>query len=305
LADILIPSFTVTRVSCADTARALLSCALALAAACGGDSSADSDAGPDDGPDAALDLTPVIAVPAARCAAAERVGLVEITSGKVVRAHMFDKADPWIAAPVESDSSCAFHSFTVQQCEGCADDEICGVDDRCTAIPQRALDGRLVVRAGGDEQVFQADQTTGELGGDITLPGNRFAVEVVAFGQKVTLETETSVPDPLSDFSASLLGTYDAPEGIDAAWDPAPEGSHLFTRIPVNHHAAGPTFTECAADASLGTLHIDQPMLEPLAVATGLEFQSFEHIRFAAGETSRGCVEFRFTQSQSFGLEGI
>ena len=298
--------FTVTRVSRAHTALPSLCCALALAAACGGGSDAGSDAGPGDGPDASLDLTPVIAVPGARCAAAERVGLIEITPGKVVRAHMFDKTDPWIAEPVESDSSCAFHSFTVQQCgDGCEDDEICGVDDRCTAIPERALDGRLVLSAGGDEQVFEAEAATGELGGDITLPGDRFAIEVVAFGQKVTLETETSVPDPLPDFSASLLGTYDAPEGIDAAWDPAPEGSHLFTRIPVNHHAAGPTFTECAADASLGALHIDRPMLEPLAVATGLEFQSFEHIRFAAGETSRGCVEFRFTQSQSVGLEGI
>lgn len=297
--------FTVTRVSRANSARALLSCALALAAACGGDSDADSDAGPGDGPDASLDLTPVIAVPAARCAPSERVGLVEVTSGKVARAYMFDKTDPWIAEPVESDSSCAFYSFTVPECEGCADDEICGADDRCTAIPLRALDGRLVVRAGGDEQVFEAEPATGELGGDITLPGDSFAVEVVAFGQKVTLESETSVPDLLSDFSASLVGTYDAPEGIDAAWDPAPDGSHLFTRIPVNHHAAGPTFTECAVDASLGEIHIDQPMLEPLAVATGLEFQSFEHIRFAAGETSRGCVEFRFTESQQFGLEGI
>lgn len=292
---------TVTRVCRARTVPALLSCVLALAAGCGGDSGSGADAGPD----AALDLTPVVAVPAARCAAAERIGLVEVTEGRIVRAQMFDRADPWIGDPVRADDSCAFHSFTVEQCDGCADDEICGVGARCTAIPLRALDGRLVLRAGGDEQVFEAEAATGELGGAITLPGDRFAIEVVAFGQKVTLEPETGVPDPLPDFSASLLGTYDAPEGIDAAWDPATAGSHLFTRIPVNHHAAGPTFTECAADASLGTLHIDRPMLEPLAVATGLEFQSFEHIRFAAGETSRGCVEFRFTRSQSIGLEGI
>jgi hypothetical protein len=46
-------------------------------------------------------------------------------------------------------------------------------------------------------------------------------------------------------------------------------------------------------------------MVEPLAVATGLEFQGFQHIRFAAAETARGCVEFRFTRQQSIGLEGI
>lgn len=46
-------------------------------------------------------------------------------------------------------------------------------------------------------------------------------------------------------------------------------------------------------------------MLEPLAVATGLEFQEFEHVRFAAAETSRGCVELRFTTRQSVGLDGL
>jgi len=46
-------------------------------------------------------------------------------------------------------------------------------------------------------------------------------------------------------------------------------------------------------------------VLEPLAVVTGLEFQSFEHVRFAAAETSRGCVELRFSNRQSVGLDGI
>lgn len=279
--------------------------ALAFAAACGADSHPDRDADPAGGPDAAVDLTPAVAVPGARCAAADRIGIVEVTVGRIVRADLFDRTDPWIADPARTDSACAFHSFTVEQCDGCGDDQICGVDGRCTAIPRRDVDGRLVLRAGGEEQVFDAEPATGDLGGAITLPGDGFAIEVVAFGQEVRLETETSVPDLLTGFSASLIGTYDAPEGIEASWDPTPEGSHLFTRIPINHHAAGPTFTECAADGSLGTLRISQPVLEPLAVATGLEFQSFEHIRFAAADTSRGCVEFRFTQRQSTGLEGL
>ncbi|HEU5061506.1 MAG TPA: hypothetical protein VFU21_33525 [Kofleriaceae bacterium] len=277
---------------------------LLLAAGCGGDSDprSDADAG---APDAALDLSPVAAVPGDRCAAEDRVGIVEVTVGRVVRADLFDRSDPWIAAPVLADGSCALHRFEVQQCDGCADDEICGADARCTRIPRRDPAGRLVVRAAGDEQVFEAEPTTGELGGAITLPGDRFALEVVAFGQTVTLAGETGVPDPLPGFSAMLLGTYDAPEGIAATWDPVPDGSHLFTRIPINHHAAGPTFTECAGDGSAGSLDISQPMLEPLAVATGLEFQFFDHVRFAAAETSRGCVEIRFSNRQSVGLEGV
>lgn len=277
---------------------------LLVAVGCGGDDSDPGD-GPGDRPDAAGDLSPVMAVPAARCQPAERIGIVEITEGRMVRADLHDRTDPWITDPVESDSSCELHSFVVQQCDGCADDQICDIDGQCTAIPRRDPAARLVLRASGEEQVFEADPATGDLGGDITLAGDRFAVEVASFGQTIALEPETGVPELLSDFSAMLVGTYDAPEGIEASWAPAPEGSHLFTRIPVNHHAAGPTFTECAAGADAGTLSIGQPMLEPLAVATGLEFQTFEHIRFAAAETARGCVELRFTRRQSVGLEGI
>lgn len=265
---------------------------------CGGD-----DGGPG-GPDAAVDLTPRVAVPGTRCAPEERVGLVEITEGNRVRANMFDRTDPMVGAPELSDAACGFHRYRPSQpCDPCPDGELCALDGRCTAAPRRATDGRLALRAGDQEQVFEADPELGTLGGDISLPGGSYAVEVFAFGQTVTLEAETAVPEPLAGFSASLLGSYDAPEGIEASWDPLPEGSHLFTRIPINHHAAGATFTECAVDASAGSLSVSQPMLEPLAVSTGLEFQSFEHIRFAAAETSRGCVEFRFTLRQTIGLE--
>jgi hypothetical protein len=250
---------------------------------------------PERGGDA--DAGPVVARPAARCVASERVGLVEIREDRFVYAEMFDRTDPWIADPVLADSSCVYHSFVPQQCDGCADDEICDVDGRCATIPRRALDGRLVLRAGAEEQVFEAEPVEGLIHGDITLPGASFAVEVVAFGQRITLEPETSIPEPLPGFSASLLGTYDAPEGIEATWDPVPRGSHVFTHIPINHHAAGPTFTECVVEGSAGSLSIGQPMLAPLAVATGLEFQSFDHTHFAAAETTRGCVEFRFARS--------
>lgn len=284
---------------------ALLLSSLALLAACGGGDSDDPGDGPGDPPDASQDRSPVEAVAGARCAPAERSGIVEVTEGRIVRADLRDRTDPWVTDPVESDAACELHRFVVQQCDGCDDDQVCDIDGECTAVPRRDPTARLVVRAGDAEQVFDAEPTTGELGGEITLAGDRFAIEVEAFGQKVTLSGETGVPDRLSGFAASLLGTYDAPEGIDASWDPAPAGSHLFTRIPVNHHAAGPTFTECAAAADSGALGIGQPMLEPLAVATGLEFQSFEHIRFAAADTAHGCVELRFTRQQSVGLEGI
>jgi hypothetical protein len=49
--------------------------------------------------------------------------------------------------------------------------------------------------------------------------------------------------------------------------------------------------------ASAGALHVDGSMLLPLAVATGLEFQGMDHVRFAAAETPAGCVEIRMMVS--------
>ncbi len=69
----------------------------------------------------------------------------------------------------------------------------------------------------------------------------------------------------------------------------------MFTHIPINHHAGGPTFTECWVEASVHTLQVPGAMLVPLAVETGLEFQGVEHVQVAAAETPAGCVELRAT----------
>jgi hypothetical protein len=41
----------------------------------------------------------------------------------------------------------------------------------------------------------------------------------------------------------------------------------------------------------------------PLAVATGLEFQALQHVRFAAVDTPTGCVEVRMTRTQYVNLQ--
>lgn len=282
---------------------------LLLAPACGGGDDDGGGSGDPDAGDAPVDADTgtdtAVAVPGARCAAADRVGLVEVTVGKFVRADLYDRPDPWLEEPALSDSACDHHRHVPQKCPVCEGDEICSTEGACEAIPRRDTAGRLVVRAGGDEQTFQADPELGDLGGEITLPGDSFALEVEAFGQVITLEEEMSVPDPLPELAAILTGTYDAPEAIDATWDPQPAGSHLHTLIRINHHAAAPTFTECAADASTGTLTIEEDMLVPLAVSTGLEFQYFDHVRFAAADTARGCVEFRFSLQEAERPEGL
>ena len=63
----------------------------------------------------------------------------------------------------------------------------------------------------------------------------------------------------------------------------------------VNELMGGLTFTECAVNASSGSLHVDEAMLTPLAVVTGLEFSAVYHTRFAAAQTPLGCVELRYS----------
>lgn len=280
---------------------------LSMCLACGGgdDDGGGADAAPG-APDAAGDLPPATAVPGARCGLADLVGVVQISTGKIARADLYDRVDPFIGEPALEDDHCAFHEFApAEQCPPCSVPEVCSIEGMCVDAPRRDTGGTLIVRAGDDAQSFEADGVTGELGGAITLPGTSFAVEVEFFGQRVTLEEELAPPDLLPGFSAVLVGTYDAPEAVEAEWDPVAAGSHLFTRVPINHHAAAPTFTDCAIGGDAGALTIPGEMLEPLAVSTGLEFQGFDHIRFAAAETARGCVEVRFTSTQSVGLDSI
>jgi hypothetical protein len=104
-------------------------------------------------------------------------------------------------------------------------------------------------------------------------------------------------PVPATDVVLTLDGGSDSPDGLAISWTPAPTGALVFTLIPINHHAGGPTYTECAVDAAVGSMHVPGEMLKPLAVSTGLEFQGVDHVRFAAAQTPDGCVEFRFGAS--------
>jgi hypothetical protein len=91
-----------------------------------------------------------------------------------------------------------------------------------------------------------------------------------------------------------LHGTYDAPEAVHIEWDPVAGESAVYTNIPINHHVADGSFTECVVAASAGTMHVGQSMLVPLAVSTGLEFQGLMHVKYAALELPAGCLEFRY-----------
>ncbi|MBM4370332.1 MAG: hypothetical protein FJ098_01675, partial [Deltaproteobacteria bacterium] len=264
---------------------------------------AASDAAPDavpDSPSADLPPTgPYAAVPGARCSVADRVGLVSVYSQNAAfyaSASIDDRPSIEQNEPELSDEAC---TYMVQLppgfCEVCPEGTRCDHEGVCQAVP-KPFSPVLTLRAQDQSQSFEGTQ--GSAWGEITLPGDRFAVEVTWEGVTVTLE-ETGVPGPLDGVTMTLDGTYDQPTGLDIAWTPSDSGALVYTNIPMNHHAMSwMTYTECAVDEAAGALHVDGAMLVPLSVVTGLEFQGVSHVRFAAAQTPAGCVEFRFETFQ-------
>jgi hypothetical protein len=152
------------------------------------------------------------------------------------------------------------------------------------------------VSTGGEEREYDANP---QLGGiysllDIGDEASEYAMTLSWGDNQVTLSPMPVGSGDITDLSVDIEGDSSAPGALDATWEPTQQGGFLRTRIPMNHHAAGPTFTECAAPESEGAFHADAEMVDPLAVVTGLEFQGVEHLYIAAAQTAQGCVEFRF-----------
>ncbi len=249
-------------------------------------------------PDASEPVT-TAAVPGALCPLTERVGIVELSrwgagSALAVTAWVEVAPSPWYGAPELSSEACDFHRFDPGSCGVCAPGTTCSMADaQCVPMPARRTDPVLTLSAGAATQSFTADPVTGDLWGNVTLSGETFAAELTFAGQRVTL-SDTAVPGDLEALSGAMGGTYDQPSSVDVTWTPTTDGADVHTLIPINHHAAGPTFTRCRVPGSAGQLHVDGPMLTPLAVITGLEFQGVQHVRFAAADTPAGCVELRW-----------
>ncbi len=264
---------------------------------------ADADSAGGDAADAPATKV-FAAIPGARCAPAERIGLVSIyaqsggTGALDASATIEDIADPRLPKSAKlSDAACGyFEQAAIPPCGSCPPGKMCGLSGGCVAMPVGVADVKLVLTAGGQAQTFAAKDANGAYG-SVTLPGKTFAAAVHWAGLTVTL-AETSVPPALADAKGKLAGTYDKPAALDLTWTPPADAATLFTHIPINHHAGAQTFTECAVPATAGKLHVDAAMLLPLSVVTGLEFQGIEHVRFAAAQTPLGCVELRFQTLQ-------
>lgn len=277
---------------------------------------ADLDLAPDTAQDVEQEVTDVgpdivtptqyQAVPGERCTPANRVGEVVVTAydyspSLETYANISDRTNLWAPDVSLTSETCVFYKEKPAAfCDTCLNGTLCAPDGTCQEVAVPASD--VVIKLSAGEETQTIEPQGGGTWGTVSLAGRSFSVQVQWSGWTVTLE-ETTVPDALANLTGTLAGGYDQPTALDLTWTPPASGGLLFTHIPINHHASGPTYTECAAEASTGSLHVDGAMLKPLAVITGLEFQGVQHVRFAAAQLPVGCLEFRFESQQYVNLE--
>lgn len=244
----------------------------------------------------------VVAVHGARCAPGEMVARIEVetfggaTPTSYLNAWASDRPNPAIGAPELTSGDCVFHRQP-SGCGICGENETCGVGSVCATIP--ASENNISIVATGDNsatQTFSPDQW-GSISEQLTIPGASFGLAVTFRGATIDL-APMAVPGDLASTSGQLGGDYMDPTSLRADWIGGEAGARVFTHININHHVRAQTFTQCDAPSDGGSFEIGADMLKPLAVSTGLEFQGLEHVRFAAADTIRGCVEFRFLRRQ-------
>lgn len=274
----------------------------------GGDGGEDgvSDGSSDDGGDDGADdgggdgggAQRVEAVLDASCPEDRRIGRLTLMgwsgdSPLSLDGAVLDGVHPWSQPPALEGGGCAFHTFDAAACGPCPGGTICAADGACVEPPRSLKDVVVEVLRDGETERFNADPTTGALFGTLAGVSDRVALRVLWAGVEV-IGPEMDVPDGLlADPRVSFAGEADLPGAMTARWTPRGDGSSVGTLININHHAAGPTFTTCRVAEASGGFDATAPMIDPLAVSTGLEFQGLDHMRVAAAELDAGCVELR------------
>lgn len=233
-----------------------------------------------------------------RCAVSETLGVVQLTGfpEPYVQVTLYDRKDPWLTEPELVTPTCAYHHYTPGACQGCEEGEVCSAADECVPEPRTVKDAKLIVSTGDQRREYDANPQLGGISSmlDIGDESSEYAMTLSWGGTEVTLPPMPVGSGDIAQLAVDIEGDSQAPGALEVSWEPSEQGGFVRSRIPINHHAAGSTFTDCAAPESAGALRADAEMIDPLAVVTGLEFQGVEHVFIAAAETAQGCVEFRF-----------
>ena len=279
------------------TLLATILAALPLAGCSGGkDSAGDStvDSAPrDDSGDSGDSGTPGTVELGAICPIEGKIGEIVIISQGMpyLSGQVFDRPNPWHGPAAEETDTCAFHRFDPDSCGGCPDGQVCGQDGACADQPRAATDLEVEL-IGAASATFTADPVTGQVFGE--PPAGAGYETILRFGGHTVEIPEIAMAPGGLDYALSLEGDSSAPGAMDIAWTPGSDGSTVRTHLNINHHAAGPTFTTCAAPVASGAIHATATMIDPLAVVTGLEFQGVENSNTAAVWVEAGCVELRY-----------
>lgn len=232
------------------------------------------------------------------CPVESTISLVDLSGFPTpyVQVALFDATDPWIGEAELSTETCDFHHYTAGGCPTCEAGQTCSLAHTCVPERRTIKDATLLVSAGAAQREYKANPTLGGIYSmlDIGDAASSFAMTLRWADVEVQLGAMPVATAQLANAAVKTEGDYAAPGALDATWTPSQSGAFVLSRIPINHHAGGPTFTECAAPESAGAFHADAAMIDPLAVKTGLEFQGLEHAFVAAATTPDGCVEFRF-----------
>lgn len=240
---------------------------------------------------------PITAVLGQMCALTDMIGQVQLESAGgnlYVNGGLYDRPDPWLGPPAIVNGDCAYHTFNPGVCGGCGA-QVCGFGGTCVPGRNPLTTAALTVRNGPASEVFNADPVGGWFNGTVTVgtATDAYTLEVAVGSTVVQTPVMTAASGNLADAVVLVDPDFFSPGPLTASWTPPPDGGVVGSRIPINHHVGGPTFTDCWTDASNGTFHATEPMIDPLAVITGLEFQGLSHVQVAAAETPQGCVEFR------------
>lgn len=262
--------------------------------------SADPDTGGDTG------LVPGEVRVGAFCPLTTRLGQLSVWRQDEVAyldGQVFDRPTPFFGEPSLTTSTCAYHEFDPAVCGQCDEGKVCARTGECVDMPQAHLDLSVDVTTAEGTKTFVGDTERGLVYGSAGPVDAAYTLAVSFAGELIEVP-EQSLPAADLQVDITTEGDSMAPGALDATWAPGPEGTVVRSIIPINHHAAGPTFTSCAADASAGAFHADAEMIDPLAVVTGLEFQGLDHGVVVAAQVSAGCVELFYGGHAPFELNG-
>ncbi len=212
--------------------------------------------------------------------------------------RVYDRRSPLVGAPELSNARCDFHRHDLGACVRCDEGQVCSISGECVDAPRPITEMTLRATVNGVEQVVEANEE-GFAYLQLDDADAEVAITVGWPGGEATFGPRTR---PGADIRPAVVveGDYDAPGALTATWTDGGADAFVRTRIPINHHVGGPTFTRCTAPEAEGTFTADAPMVDPLAVVTGLEFQGLHYEHAVAVDVAGGCVQFTMgTQIQA------